>query len=350
MLIYDTHRMGGVNHGYQIAYAGSNVPAAHQAPRDYVTYNIFPAITKGGRERGGIEIYFHGGFPGEEWPPKAFTHEAGIWTTEGKFMVSGYALRNRMAILVETIWYISWEKMIYAQYVCAYEALRFSHENAGEMLAVCRAADEEVVNTIREKAGSGQLENYVEGSYVSDGKFDMYGYENLDYEDIPGTSIRRVKAEIINHAPQLIRNVDLITKPVGAKSAKVPRGYIIPADLAFIVEKLRTHGLKVTQLEDTVIAAGEEFVITRHYQVRSGGYNMTRLEGRFSAVEEKMIPAGAYMLDMAQPLANMAFYALEPEVGDGFTGWNLLDDYLEKLGVNKRSVVYPVFKYFSLKE
>ncbi|MBM3420470.1 MAG: hypothetical protein FJY11_04975 [Bacteroidetes bacterium] len=350
VLVYDTHRMGGVNHGYQIAYAGSNVPAAHQAPRDFVTYRFFPAITKGARERGGVEIYFHGGFTRGVWPPREFTHENAIWTTEGKFMVSGYGLRNRMGILVETIWYISWEKMIYAQYVCAYEVLRFSHGNAKEMVAICRAADEEVVKNIREKAGPAQLTNFVEGRYVSDGKFSMYGYESLDYEDIPGTSLRRVKPSIINSAPQIVRNVDLVTKPVGTRSAKVPLGYIIPADMEFIVEKLRTHGLRVTQLQEPVTVSGEEFVINRLYHVSSGGYDMTRLDGRFSPVEDKVIPAGSYMLDMAQPLANVAFYALEPEVGDGFSGWNLLDEYLTKQGVNTRSVVYPFLKYFKISE
>ncbi|MDX9928539.1 MAG: M14 family metallopeptidase [Bacteroidales bacterium] len=350
VLIYDTHRMGGVNHGYQIAYAGSNVPAAHQAPRDFVTYNFFPAITKGARERGGIEIYFHGGFTQGIWPPKEYTHENAIWTTEGKFMVSGYGLRNRMAILVETISYISWEKMIYAQYVCADELLRFSHENGREMLAICRAADEEVVKNIRGKASAGNLTNFVEGRYVSDGKFSMYGYERLDYENIPGTSIRQVKPSIINNPPQLIPNVDLVTKPVGTRSAAVPRGYFIPADMVFIIEKLRTHGLTVTQLKEPVTVSGEEFLIDRLYHVSSGGYNMTRLDGRFSAVEGKVIPAGTYMLDMAQPLANLAFYALEPGVGDGFTGWNLLDDYLSRLGVNQRTVVYPFFKYFKISE
>jgi len=49
-------------------------------------------------------------------------------------------------------------------------------------------------------------------------------------------------------------------------------------------------------------------------------------------------------------LANLAFYCLEPEVGDGFVGWNLLNDYLESLGVEENSVVYPVFKYLKIIE
>ena len=77
---------------------------------------------------------------------------------------------------------------------------------------------------------------------------------------------------------------------------------------------------------------------------------MTALDGSFVSVASKDIPAGTFLLDMAQARANVAFYALEPEVGDGFIGWNLLDAYFEEMGVNERKVIYPVFKYFKLLE
>ena len=348
VLIYDTHRMGRVRHGYSIVYAGSNVPAAHQAPRDYVTYNIFPAITEGARERGNIEVFYHAGLTREEWPPTEFSHDNAIWSTEGKFMVSGYGLRNRMAILVETVHYISYEKQIYSQYVCAYEVLRFAYENGQEMLRVCREADEEVVRNVREKASGGRLVNYVEGHYVSEGKFDILGYEEIEYEYIPGTSVRRANPEIINKEPELISGVELVTKPEGTREAIMPRGYLIHPDLEFLVEKLRIHGLEVEELSDTVSARGKEFVIRSMDHQRIWGYDMTVLDGDFVEANAKSFPPGTFLLDMAQPLANVAFYALEPMVGDGFSGWNLLDDYYRKLGVNDRSIVYPVFKYFEV--
>ena len=350
VLVYDTHRMGRVTHGYPIVYAGSNVPAAHQGPRDYVTYRMFPAITEGGRENGQIEIFFHAGFNRDEWPPTQYTHDNAIWSTEGKFLVSGYGLRNRMAILVETVAYINYEKMVYSQYVCAYEALRYSYQHGREMMEVCRQADEEVVNNILNYAATGRLMNYVAGEYVSEGKFDILGYETIEHEYIPGTSLRRVKPELIHRAPDVIPNVELLTKPVGTRQAAVPRGYLIPAELGFLAEKLRIAGLNVDVLAGPVQARGEEYLITRLSHERSGGYDMTVLEGAFASIESKTLPAGTYLLDMAQPLANMAFYALEPEVGDGFIGWNLLDDYFKALGVNERSIVYPVFKYLELLE
>jgi hypothetical protein len=46
---------------------------------------------------------------------------------------------------------------------------------------------------------------------------------------------------------------------------------------------------------------------------------------------------------MAQPMANAAFYYLEPQARDGFVGWNVLDDTLRAIGAEKGGV-YPIFK------
>ena len=144
--------------------------------------------------------------------------------------------------------------------------------------------------------------------------------------------------------------MELVTKPVGAKEAMVPRGYLIPADMDFIVEKLRIHNIRVNVLDIPLTVSGEEFIIDKLVPISKGGYNMTMLEGGFFKSERKEFPAGTFQIDMAQPLANMAFYCLEPQVGDGFVGWNLLNEYLKSLGAQKHSVVYPIYKYLKIIE
>ena len=47
---------------------------------------------------------------------------------------------------------------------------------------------------------------------------------------------------------------------------------------------------------------------------------------------------------MAQPMANAAFYYLEPQARDGFVGWGVLDEKLRALGAASAAKVYPVFK------
>ena len=76
---------------------------------------------------------------------------------------------------------------------------------------------------------------------------------------------------------------------------------------------------------------------------------MTELEGSWHKTV-KTYPAGSYHVDMAQPLANMVFYCLEPEVGDGLVGWNYFNTYLKSRGAENSSTVFPVFKYLKILE
>jgi hypothetical protein len=348
-IILDTHRMGRARHGYSIGYATSTVPAAYPGPRNYVTDELFPAVRQMARDNGSIEIFYHAGLD-RNWPPREFTHDRAIWSVEGKFMASGYGLRNRMSIIVETPGPEIYQKAMYSTYIFARELLEYTYRHGEQMQQICRQADEEIVNNIRTQAQTGQLKNYVAGKYESVGKVDLYAYEKLETGYLPGTSIRKTGYVTPVEPPVLCSNVDLVIKPVGTKQATVPRGYLIAADMDFIVEKLRIHNIEVNVFDKPVTVSGEEFIIDKIVPVRKGGYDMTELQGGFYRSQRKEFPAGTFQVDLAQPLANLAFYCREPEVGDGFAGWNLMNEYLYSLGVKDHSVVYPVYKYLQILE
>jgi dipeptidyl-peptidase-4 len=94
--------------------------------------------------------------------------------------------------------------------------------------------------------------------------------------------------------------------------------------------------------------SGEEFVIDKVGQGRGNGYNMIKLDGGFARSPVREFPAGTFRVDMAQPMANVAFYMLEPQAADGFVGSGVCDAVFKALGVNKRSGVYPIYKYFKV--
>jgi hypothetical protein len=104
-----------------------------------------------------------------------------------------------------------------------------------------------------------------------------------------------------------LRGLEDLTKPVGAAEAGVPRGYLIPADLDVLADKLRAHNVKVEVPAKAVKAAGEEFVVDSLVKARRGGFAMTSLEGGFARSQIKEFPAGTFRVDLAQPLANPAF-------------------------------------------
>lgn len=350
ILIYDGHAMERVQHGYAIAYATCTVPTAHPGPRSYVFDKLFPAIRESTRKNFGLETFTHCGID-NKWPPTVWSHDAGFWSNEAKFVANAYGLRNRMSILAETPMYVSFQRKIYAQYALIAEILEYADKHGKEMQEICWNADRDVVEAVKTKAETGELKNFVAGQYESWGKIDILAYRERNVPGyIPGTSIRnKIPASLLG-PPEVVLGVENMTKPVGTAEAKVPRGYLIPADMDFIAEKLRTHNVKVEILAKPVKAEGEDFVVNRLVKGMKGGFNMTTLEGEFAKSPAKEFPAGTFRVDMAQPTANVAFYCLEPQTADGFVGWGVLDSYLKTVGTDKRSIVYPIYKYFKIVE
>jgi hypothetical protein len=74
-------------------------------------------------------------------------------------------------------------------------------------------------------------------------------------------------------------------------------------------------------------------------KVRRSGYDMVTLDGAFASQQAREFPAGTFVVDMAQPMANAAFYYLEAQARDGFVGWGVLDQWIHGAGE------YPIFKY-----
>ena len=349
-LIFDLHMMGRVQHGYADAYIHSTVPAASPEPRDYVFEKLFPAVREATRKNFGLEMFTHSEGDGK-WPPTTWGPEAAIWTNEAKFIANAYGLRNRMSILAETPGHEGFERRIYAHVALVTEVLRYAAAHAQEMKDVCRRADQAVVEAVKTKAESGELRNWLAGKYESYGKVDVLMYREPNRSQlVPGTSVRGQMAPHMLGAPETVKGVEFLAKAVGTASAKMPRGYLIPAEYDFLVEKLRTHNVKVEVLTKPIKVSGEEFVIDRIGQGNADGYHMIKLDGGFAPSAVKEFPAGTFRVDLAQPMANLAFYLLEPQAADGFVGSGVFDAVFKSLGADKRSIVYPVYKYYRVIE
>ena len=343
VLLLDGHLMSRVNHGYANTYGTVTVPAAHPGPRDYVQDKLFPAVRDQVRKEFGLEVFTHALF-GREWPPKDWSHDRAAWTVEAKFIVNDYGLRNRMAIITETPGQPTFERRVYAQYAYFMALLEYTNAHAKEMQAVVKKADDETVASVQAKAESGQLRNWLDGEYRSRGKIDLLAYRTNVPEYRPGTSILGTRPGTASGPPEVVHGVDDLTMPVGTRDAVVPRAYVLPADLADIAAKLRAHNIRIQAIDKPIKVEGEEFRIEKMRKNRSGGYDMTVLDGTFAPLATKEFPAGSFYVDMAQPMANAAFYYLEPQARDGFVGWSVLDDKLRALGADKGAAIYPIFK------
>ncbi|MEX2608935.1 MAG: M14 family zinc carboxypeptidase [Gemmatimonadota bacterium] len=342
LLFFDGHTMGRVNHGYANAYATSTTPAAHPGPRDYVTHTLFPAVRDRVRRDFDLEVYTHALFDAQR-PPTEWGHSYSAWTQDAKFVVNDYGLRNRMAIITETPGQPGFERRIYAQYAYILSLLEYVADNAREMQAVARNADAETVARVLAGAESKELRNWVRGAYRSRGEIEVLWYPDQATDFLPGTSVRVTATGTPDGLPVPARVQDM-TLSVGTVDAWMPRAYVIPAEFAYVAEKLEAHGIEVSVLEEPMRVAGEQFAISAWGSERVRGYDIGRLEGGFVETVRDF-PAGTFFVDMAQPMANAAFYYLEPQSEDGFVGWHVMDEALFQVGAHERPTVYPVFKF-----
>ncbi len=347
ILFFDSHRMGTGNVAYGIGCSHSTVVAAHPGPRGYVWDSIFPAVFDRVRKDFKLETFTHALWMEDEWPPKTWHYDGTIWAVDAKFAVNAYGLRNRMSILCETPGAASFERQVFAQYAWISSLLEFTNEHAQEMVAVAEAADEGTVQAVLDGSESGELRNWIDGEYRSRGPIELLAYRDAfpsaPQEYLPGTSIR--DHVLPEGPPEVVTGIQDMTMAVGTKDSWVPRGYLFPAEMGFLAEKLRTHNIDVEVLEEPIAAEGHEFVVDRMRKVNRGGYQMTVLEGGFFESSVREFPSGTFFVDMAQPMANAAFYLLEPQARDGMVAWWVFDEALRALGAEHHPVVYPIFKY-----
>ncbi len=346
VLFFDAHAMDRVKHAYAICYATCNLPAASPEPRDYIWNSLFPAVRDKIRTNFGLETFTHCLSDEGNWPPTVWSHDKAFWFIEGKFLTNAYGLRNRMSVLVETPGHPSFERKIYAQYAYISELIAYTNDHGKEMVEICRKADEKVVNQITATAESGRLKNFVQGKYESWGKIDILAYQKNIPEYIPGTSAIRTKPGTADGPPEIVHGVEHLTKPVGTKTAAVPSGYLIPKELDFLIAKLRLQNIRIDTLKTPLTVSGEEFLVDSLRHEKWYGFTLTRLKGRFAPVATRTFEAGTFLVNMAQPMANLAFFCLEPETPDGYAGWGLLDSFMTGPAAHGHQMIYPVFKFF----
>ncbi len=117
-----------------------------------------------------------------------------------------------------------------------------------------------------------------------------------------------------------------------------PTAYILPPAYHDIVAKLETQGITVNKTRNAQELVVESYVITdkkvdtNYYE----GHMLVDIEADLSK-KKVFFPAGSYVVDMAQPTANLAALSLEPESVDGYVTFNFIP-------VNVKDEV-PVYRY-----
>jgi hypothetical protein len=338
-LTVDLHTTNGTWHGYSLTWAPGYLSSGESGPYNYLNDVMLPLITKNAKEKYDLNLGPFGDFSTREgWPLKKFY----TYNHHPRYIINQIGLRNRMSILSESFAHERFYQRIHSTYHFVYEILNHCNNHSEEIIKINKQAEWSAIEKVKNQAGT--LKKGVRFKMVPTDKplqhFRTYDYERFLKEDGTTTLLKTGKIVYYNNITYYAAFKDTV-------SALLPRGYIIPAGLDTIVEMLRRQGVKVTTLEKNQRFSGESFFIEKWNKSprKFEGHNMVSVEGTFNA-REMLAKKGDFIIDMAQPLANLIFYMLEPQSDDGLLSWNFFDQILKGSNVPFSPVEYPVFKYF----
>lgn len=338
-LTVDLHTTNGTWHGYSLTWAPGYLSSGESGPYNYLNDVMLPLITKNAKEKYDLNLGPFGDFSTREgWPLKKFY----TYNHHPRYIINQIGLRNRMSILSESFAHERFYQRIHSTYHFVYEILNHCNNHSEEIIKINKQAEWSAIEKVKNQAGT--LKKGVRFKMVPTDKplqhFRTYDYENFLKEDGTTTLLRTGKIVYYDNITYYAAFKDTV-------SALLPRGYILPAGLDTIVEMLRRQGVKVTTLEKNQRFSGESFFIEKWNKSprKFEGHNMVSVEGTFNA-KDMLAKKGDFIIDMAQPLANLIFYMLEPQSDDGLLSWNFFDHILKSSNVPFSPVDYPVFKYF----
>ncbi len=340
-MFVDLHTTNGTWHGYSLTWAPSYHYAGEKGPYDLTWDRLLPEVTDAVLEKYGIHLGpygYHNLRSG--WP----VTQIYTYNHHPRYLVNQMGLRNKIGILSEAFAHERFYQRMSSTHAFVTEILEFSNNNAQEIVQVNNEAEEAAINLVLEGAGTVKKGVRYQMVYLEDIP-DYRTYEYTPYTDSLGQT-RLVRGQRIITL-EGIQNYSGFEATV---EATLPRGYLIPAEFDYIAEHMQKLGAEVQVLDESVEATGEEFWADSLTKARRmfEGHHMAAIHGEFKAAT-KTFESGDYWIDLAQPLANLIFYTLEPQSDDGLVNWNFFDEYLEGNGVGTETVEYPVFKYYEMK-
>jgi hypothetical protein len=252
-------------------------------------------------------------------------------------MSNYYGLRNRLGILNENYVYADYESRVKGCYWLIHSLADYVISHRSEIKNMLREVDAKTVQR--------GLSSSVTDSFAIEFKVrpvpEMVTVKTYEAELITDADGRR---RLQKSDRQKTVTVPYFIDYYGSKNVRLPFAYLVNTHDPEIISLLKTHCILLEELSGDSKIEVEWFEISElkgSSRLNQGHYTNT-IKGRFvkGSID---FPAGTLVVRMAQPLANLAAYLLEPQSNDGLMTWNFFDRYLVPqwgMGYNQ----YPVYK------
>jgi dipeptidyl aminopeptidase/acylaminoacyl peptidase len=322
----DGHTTNGSYHRYVMTYETPKNPAGDPHIVEYARDKMLPDVSERLEKLDGYRSFFyvdhfspdHKVLTSVPPTPRFSTHYAG--------------LRNIIGILSESYSYAPYKDRCLASRDFARCIFEYAADHKDEIRKLIEGAGDATVGAGRKLGPENQIALRLKQEPL-DKVFTFLGFveEVKNGRHVPTKETKDYQLRYMGRA-------------VPALSVQRPYAYLVPAELAKVVQNLQRHGIAVQELREDIeldVEVQRVDKIVRAPRPARGQNHLTVQVTTSTRKESRRVPAGTMLVKTAQPLGNLAAYLLEPQSEDGLTTWNFFDD---QLGEGKD---FPVLRLMS---
>ena len=315
--VIDTHTTDGADYQYTVTYSVETSKNINEEIGIWLEKDFTPFLETGVEQKSFLifpYVYL------KDWD-KGLDEGLIYWAATPRFSSGYFALRNRPMLLIETHMLKPYKDRVYATKAVLETTLEFVYKNSSKLKKLNNNADEDS----RQRVGT-----YLPLSYSNSEKFrtiEFKGYEYYwDSSVVSGTK----KLVYTNNKKDF--SLKYFDDIVVTDSIKVAKGYYIPPEYSFLVEKLKLHGIEPSFF----IRESRVDTVTR-YEFKNVKFAESPYEGRqtvtfdYDTYEEIVqIPEGSFLFLTENSNGRLLTNLLEPKSADSFIRWGFMNGIFEQ--------------------
>ena len=332
-VIMDCHTTNGSYHVEPVTFTWIMNPNCDRSLINYMRDKMMPEMSGTLLNKYKTENCFYGEFIDMDDYSKGWISYA----AEPRYMSNYVGVRNRLGILNENYVYADFKARVYGCYNLINSLMDYSSQHREQIKELIKGVDAATISRGLNPAVTDSFAIAYEGrptpNLVTIKTFEADKVESDNPYERHKKSDRRKDVTVIYVADYF-----------ATKNTKFPFAYILTIQDPEIIGLLKTHGIVVEKLDNTINLDVEKFVIEdlkAEQRLNQGHYTET-LKGKFEK-ENKEFPAGSYVVRTSQKLGYLVSYLLEPQSDDGLTLWNYFDRYLVPQW-SRNYNAFPVYK------
>ncbi|MGB5530116.1 MAG: M14 family metallopeptidase, partial [Ignavibacteriaceae bacterium] len=317
--VIDTHTTNGADYQYTVTYSVEWSKNIYSKTADWLGKKFAPFLENGVEEKGfPIFPYIYL----KKWDKGL---DAGLiyWPATPRFSSGYFALQNRPMLLVETHMLKPYKDRVYSTKAVLETTMEFIFNNSTKLIELNREADQQTTKLYEEN-------KYLPIAFSNTDKYEMLNFKGYDYywdsSEVSGTK------KLVYTKNKKDFEVKYFDDIIVTDSIKVAKGYYIPPEYSFLVDRLKLHGI-----DPSFILSENRKVLVTRYKFNNVKFSETPYEGRQTVtfnyetyVEEVNIPEGSCFYSTNQRVARILTHLLEPKSSDSYVRWGFMNQIFEQ--------------------